>query len=82
MRSSHRLRHLDQLADQLVRDGLAPATRRAYSAGTRRYRRFCRRHNLASMPASEATLLRFVADQVRHGDSASAISVRLAGVRQ
>ena len=63
-------------------DGLAPATRRAYAAGTRRFRRFCRRHGLCQIPASESTVLRFVADQVRRGDSAGAITVRLSGVRQ
>ena len=82
MRHRHRLRYLDELAGQLVRDGLAPATRRVYAAGERRYRRFCRRHGLTPMPASEATVLRFVADQVRRGYSAAAISARLAGVRQ
>ena len=82
MRGRHRLRDLDHLADRLVQDGLAPTTRRAYAAGVRRYRRFCRRHDLSPLPASEATLLRFLAAQVQRGDSAGAISVRLAGVRQ
>ena len=82
MRGRNRLRNLDRLADQLMDDGLAPATRRAYAAGTRRFRRFCRRHGLCQIPASESTVLRFVADQVRRGDSAGAITVRLSGVRQ
>ena len=81
MRGRHRLRHLDRLAAQLVRDGLAPATRRAYTAGAKRFRRFCRRHDLSPLPASETTLLRFVAAQVRRGATAGAISTCLSAVR-
>ncbi|XP_043217590.1 uncharacterized protein LOC122379432 [Amphibalanus amphitrite] len=82
VRGGDRLRHLDRLAVQLIDDGLAPATRRAYAAGTRRFRRFCRRHGLCPQPATESTVLRFVADGARRGHSAGAITVHLAGVRQ
>ena len=56
-------RRLDRLAAQLVRDGLAPATRRGYTAGVRLYRRgrFCRHHCRSPLPASETAMLRFVA---------------------
>ena len=82
MRGRHRLRYLDRLAAQLVHDGLAPATRRAYAAGVRQFQRFCRRHTLSPLPASEATLLRYIAHQVRRGSAAGAISSHLSGVRQ
>ena len=76
-----RLRRLDDLAEQLMDDGLAGATRRAYRAGTRRYRRFCRSHGLSGRPATEVTVLRFIAHSARAGLTAARISGILAGVR-
>ena len=61
--------------------GLAPATRRAYRAGTRRYRRFCGNHGLEARPATEPTLLRFIAHSARAGLTAARISGMLAGIR-
>ncbi|XP_043210480.1 uncharacterized protein LOC122375265 isoform X1 [Amphibalanus amphitrite] len=75
------LRHLDGLAEQLVVAGLAPATRRLYDAGARRYRRFCRTYRLVAAPADEQTVLRFIAHLVRRGLTAARISTVLAGVR-
>ena len=65
-----------------MNDGLAPATRRAYATGVRRYRRFCRRHGLCPRPASDNTLLRFIAAQAEQGATAGTISAYLSGVRQ
>ena len=62
-------------------DGLAPTTTRLYDAGARRYRRFCRTYQLQAMPATEETVLRFIAHLVRRGLTAARVSTVLAGVR-
>lgn len=61
--------------------GLAPSTRRTYRTGTTRYRRFCKAHGLSARPATEATVLRFIAHSARAGLTATRISGILAGVR-
>ena len=76
-----RLRHLDALAADLVHEGLAPATRRAYRRGTRLFRGFCSSHGLRALPASERSVLRFLAWLHLRGCSASAASGHLAAVR-
>lgn len=82
MHGGLRLRRLDRLANRLVHDGLAPTTRRLYASGARLYRRFCRSHNLQASPATETTLLRFIAHLARRNTSASRIGSHLSGVRQ
>ena len=61
--------------------GLAASTARTYTSGQRGFLRFCASHGFVPLPASETTLLRYVANRVSLGLSASTISTNLAATR-
>ena len=56
---------------ELLRDGPGPATRRAYRRSVATFKTFCASHKLRPMPASERTILRFLAslsiERTSHG---------------
>ncbi len=72
---------LDQTVQQLFSAGLAPATRKNYNVGERRYVGFCQQHGLHPFPASESVLIAYVAFLFQEKLSASTVGNYLAAVR-
>ena len=72
---------LDGEARSLFVQGLSASSRSSYAAGKRRYLLFCARANLNPLPATEATLCRFVAHLSTEGLRAQSISGYLSAVR-
>lgn len=63
-------------------EALAESTKKAYLAGQRRYMDFCNRFNIYPFPASESTLVYFVAHLGGEGLMESSIKSYLSSVRQ
>ena len=74
------LRSLEAEAHNLVLNGLAPSTSKVYSSARNAYLSFCSRLNLNPLPATEHTLILFVAE-LHQSKAASTIQTYLAGVR-
>lgn len=73
---------LDPTVQELFKAGLAPATLKVYKSGSNRYNSFCDMYNIPDpFPASEDTLLRFVAHLYKGGLKAGTIKSYLAAVR-
>ncbi|XP_043211061.1 uncharacterized protein LOC122375647 isoform X2 [Amphibalanus amphitrite] len=72
---------LDTEARRLIRDGLAPATRRAYRRCVATFQTFCASHNLPAIPATERTVLRFLAHLSLNNTSPGLASSHLAALR-
>ena len=73
---------LDQTVQQLLSVGIAPATRRNYSAGERRYLGFCQQYHFSCpFPVSKLVLMAFVAFLYQEKLSASTVNNYLAAVR-
>ena len=73
---------LDSTVQELLKDGLAPATLKVYKMGSKRYHSFCDLYNTHDpFPAREDTLSRFVAHQYTGGLKAGNIKSYLAAVR-
>ena len=66
---------------ELFTEGLAPATRRVYQSGESRYIRFCQDSRRAPYPATEDTLLLFVAHLHKSHLAHGTIKSYLAAVR-
>jgi hypothetical protein len=64
-----------------VTSGLKSTTRKTYASAQRQYLSFCNEYSLVSLPASEETLLMFVAQLYRKNCSYSTVNVYLAAVR-
>jgi len=81
--ASHRLpAHLTRVANELFREGLASSTRNTYSGGQQRFRNFCNSQKCRPVPATEATLVLFVAHLAENNITHATIKVYLAVVRQ
>ena len=72
---------LVQTVGELFQEGLAPATRKAYESGKRRYRQFCNSLGVHPTPAMEQLLQLFVASLMKGGLAHSTIKNYLAAVR-
>ena len=70
------------ITSALLVNSLAPASRRAYGTGQRRFVEFCRRYNVTAVPASEATLTYFIGHLRRAGLSSASARQYLAAVRR
>ncbi len=71
---------LDHKIGVLLRGGYRPSTKRTYSSVQSRFCKFCSQHNLVAVPASELTILRFIAfitPKVSH----NSMPVYLAAIR-
>ena len=69
------------MARGLLRDGLAPATRRAYRRSVATFKAFCASHKLRPLPASERTILRFLAPLSIERTSHALATAHLSGLR-
>ena len=67
-------------AHSLVLNGIAPSTSRVYSSARNTFLRFCSRLNFNPLPASEHTLILFVAE-LHQSKATSTIHTYLAGIR-
>jgi len=72
---------LSQIAEQLVRSGVRPSTRRVYDSVQNQYVSFCQSHGLVAVPASEHTILLFVAQLFVKGLKASSVRVYMSSIR-
>ena len=72
---------LRRVANNLMKCGLRPNTCRTYSAAQQRYTRFCAKYQLVPLPATEDTILLYVAFLQQEGLKASSVKVYLAAVR-
>lgn len=64
-----------------MRSGVRPSTRSTYEAGALRFVRFCDQYKLTPQPASEETILRFIAFLHLQQLAPSTVRVYLAAVR-
>ena len=71
---------IDNLASSLVKKGLRFSTHRTYSSAQRFYIAFCQLYKLPVVPASEGTILRFIAYAYSKSLSPNTIQVYLSGV--
>ena len=71
---------IDLLASQLVQKGLRTSTYRTYSSAQRQYVLFCTKYSLQPVPASQDTLLRFVAYGHAKGWTIGTFQVYLASI--
>ena len=69
------------MARELLRDGLAPATHRAYRRSVATFKTFCASHKLRPLPASERTILRFLASLSIERTSHGLATAHLSGLR-
>jgi hypothetical protein len=67
--------------DELVTQGLAPGTTRAYANEQATYRAFCDHHNLSALPSADSTICAYLAFQAMRGLAASTISHHLSAIR-
>ncbi len=67
--------------EELFQNGIAPATKRLYGTGVRRYRRFCEAYNRRSLPARERSMCLFVAHLTREGLLHGTVKSYLSTVR-
>ena len=74
------LASLEAEAHSLVLNGIAPSTSRVYSSARNAFLHFCSRLNLNPLPASEHTLILFVAE-LHQSKATSTIHTYMAGVR-
>ena len=72
---------LEYEAKQLVKGGIKGSTRRTYCSAQNQYIEFCQKLSIDPLPASENTLLMYVAYLNRRSIKHSTISVYLAAVR-
>lgn len=72
---------LQQHAVLLLRSGLRPNTMKTYDAAQKRYLEFCARYTLCALPASEDTMLLYVAYLHKEDLKASSVKVYIAAVR-
>ena len=68
-------------AQQLVHGGVRRSTRGVYDSAQRQYEQFCSQYGLQALPASEHTVLLFVAWLHTKGQKSSTTRVYLAAVR-
>ena len=61
--------------------GLAPNIHKTYQAGQSCYASFCQHHNLSPLPATESTLLLFMASLAKEGVSYTTIKIYLSAIR-
>ena len=78
---SRTLYNLDSSIHQYLTEGLAPATRRTYSAGTQSFTSFCSASGIRVLPATEAALLLFISHLASKNISHATIKVYLAAIR-
>ena len=74
------LASLEAEAHSLVLNSIAPSTSRVYSSARNAFLHFCSRLNLNPLPASEHTLILFVAE-LHQSKATSTIHTYMAGVR-
>ena len=67
-------------AEQLLRQGIASSTSKVYTSAQKAFLEFCRRLQLTPLPASECTLILFVAE-LAQSHSHAMIRTYLVGVR-
>ena len=72
---------LSQTAEHLVRSGVRPSTRRLYDSAQKQYLQFCDNYGLLSLPASEQTLLMYIAHLYIRNLKSSTIKVYMSSVR-
>ena len=72
---------MGEIVQELFAAGLAPATRKAYRSGERRYLQFCSSVGRSPFPMSEEGLSTFVADLLQQGLSLPSMRSYLAAVR-
>ena len=72
---SRTLYNLDSSIHQYLTEGLAPATRRTYSAGTQSFTSFCSASGIRVLPATEAALLLFISHLASKNISHATIKV-------
>ena len=71
---------LDNKLRRILVGGYRPSTARTYSSVQRRYAKFCTLYNLDILPATELTVLRFIA-HITPQVSANSLQVYLAAIR-
>ena len=74
------MERLQAAVTEYQHQALAPASRRTYSMGMRRYLRFCQQHNFNPLPPSERVLMLLIASLV-NSISCRSLEVYLAGIR-
>lgn len=74
------LDRLEAAAERFLLNGLAESTNRVYATGKRAYLTFCNRFGLTPVPASQQTLILFVAE-LAQSVSPSTVRTYLSGVR-
>ena len=74
------LASLEEQAEKLINNGIAPNTTRVYNSAKKCYLSFCTRLNFQPLPASEHMLILFVAE-LHQTKSANTIHTYLASVR-
>lgn len=74
------LASLEAEAQNLLLNGIAPSTNKVYSSARNAFLQFCQRLNLSPLPASEHTLILFVAE-LHQSKATSTIQTYLSGIR-
>ena len=72
---------LTKTAEQLVHSGIRPSTRLVYDSVQKQYNSFCSNHGLEAIPATENTLLLYVAYLHIRRLKASSIRVYMSAIR-
>ena len=75
------LNHLSSISHGYLTEGLAPATRRTYSAGEQSFTSFCSASGNRVLPANESALLLFISHLASKNISHATIKVYLAAIR-
>ena len=73
--------HLNSITHRYLNEGLAPATKRTYSTGKRRFISFCSTSGKRVLPATESGLLLFVSHLASNNISHTTIKTYLAAIR-
>jgi hypothetical protein len=72
---------LSDTAKELIHGGIRPNTRQVYDSAQRQYIHFCNKYGLQRVPASENTILLYIAHIYIKTLKASAMKVYLASIR-
>ena len=72
---------LTHTARELIHGGIHPSTRKVYDSAQRQYIQFCNQYGLQILPASENTILLYIAHMYLKSLKASTMKVYLASIR-
>lgn len=78
--SSESIEILEKLADRFARASISESTRRAYERDWMHFWKFCRRHNLIDLPASEDTVVLYLTSMAEENLSVSTIARRCTSI--